>query len=226
MLADSSRFLVRCSFMTIIITNTRPEHFAALEVLQQICYPTLHPDEWLRVEHFASHYSLFPEGQHVALDGDQPIGMSATFRWNVDFQHPEHTFHEIIAGGYFTNHQLNGMYLYGADMSVHNDYRRRGIASQLYNARKKLIKHLNLKGMVAGGMLPGYRLYRDQLSVEEYTQRVQAGIITDPTLTPQLRNGFVVRGILHDYIRDDQLGHDASLIVWDNPDYEDTGSRI
>jgi GNAT superfamily N-acetyltransferase len=206
--------------MSITITNTQPEHFAALEALQQVCYPTLHPDEWLRAIHFASHYRLFPEGQHVALDGDRPVGMSATFRIDLDWKHPDHTFHEIIAGGYFTNHDPRGAYLYGADMSVHPDYRRRGIASQLYAARKALIRRLNLRGMVAGGMIPGYRHYRERMSVDEYVRLVQADEIADPTLTPQLRNGFVVRGILRDYIHDDTLGHDATLIVWNNPDYK------
>lgn len=202
--------------MSITITTTRPEHFAALEELQRICYPSLHPDELMRVEHFASHHKLFPEGQHVALDGDRPVGMSATFRANLDFDHPDHTFHEIIAGGYFTNHEPDGAYLYGADMSVHPEYRRRGIASQLYEARKQLIKQFNMKGMVAGGMIPGYRHYRDQMSVDEYVARVVSGEIADPTLTPQLRNGFTVRGILHEYLRDDVLGNDATLIVWEN----------
>ena len=204
--------------MPITIANTQPEHFAALAELQQICYPTLHPDEWLRAEHFASHYRLFPEGQHVALDGSVPVGMSATFRTDPDFAHPEHRFHEIIAGGFFTNHDPAGGYLYGADMSVHPSYRRRGIASQLYAARKQLIQALHMRGMVAGGMLPGLRHYRDRLGVDEYVARVVAGEIADPTLTPQLRNGFVVRGILRDYIQDDVLGHEATLIVWENPD--------
>lgn len=210
--------------MTITITTTQPEHWEALAALQQLCYPTLHPDEWLNADHFKSHYRLFPQGQHVALDGDTPIGMSATFRIDLHIDHPDHTFHEIIAGGYFTNHDPNGAYLYGADMSVHPAYRRRGIASQLYAARKLLIKQLNLKGMAAGGMLPGFQHYRARMSVDEYVQYVQTGEITDPTLTPQLRNGFAVRGILRDYIRDDALGHDATLLVWDNPDFTDQGS--
>lgn len=205
--------------MTIEVTNTRPEHIAALAGLQQICYPTLAPDEWLRVEHFLSHLRLFPEGQHVALDGEQPIAMSATFRLDLDFEHPAHTFHEIIAAGYFTNHDPSGPYLYGADMSVHPAYRRQGIASRLYDARKELIRRLNLKGMIAGGMIPGYRAFSDRLSVEEYVEQVVRGESRDPTLSAQLRNGFVVRGILYDYLHDDALGHDATLIVWTNPDY-------
>lgn len=201
--------------MTITITITQPEHFAQLEALQRLCYPSLHEDELLRVEHFASHHRLFSAGQHVALDGERVVGQSSTFRTDIDFDHPDHTFIEMIAHGFFTNHDPDGAYMYGADISTHPDYRRRGIATMLYDARKRLIRTLGMRGIVAGGMIPGYPRYRNELSVEAYVAKVVAGELSDPTLTAQLRNGFVVRGILHDYLRDEVNGSDATLIVWE-----------
>jgi hypothetical protein len=73
--------------------------------------------------------------------------------------------------------------------------------------------------MVGGGMVPGYRFYRNQMSLEAYAAAVSAGTIKDPTLTPQLKNGYVVRGIIRDYLHDELLGNDATLIVYDNPEY-------
>jgi GNAT superfamily N-acetyltransferase len=204
--------------VAITITNTRPEHWQALEELQRVCFPTLSVGEWLRAEHFASHHQLFPQGQHVALDGDRPVAMSATFRCNLDLDHPAHTFHDIIAEGYFSNHDPRGPYLYGADISVHPHYRRQGVASRLYDARKRLVRALNLHGMIAGGMIPGYRDYRERMTVEDYVARVERNELHDPTLSVQLRNGFVVRGILKDYLHDEVLGNDVALIVWDNPE--------
>jgi GNAT superfamily N-acetyltransferase len=204
----------------IIITNTRPEHLAALAAHQRICYPTLADYELMAEEHFASHLRLFPEGQHVALDGDRVVGQSSTFRIGGETVFAPHTFHDIQAGGYFTNHDPCGEWLYGADMSTHPDYRGRGLASKMYRARKELIGSLNLRGMVAGGMLPGYNRYKDAMSVEEYVERVARGELTDPTLTPQLRNGFTVRGILPNYIDDARITHHATLLVWENPDHK------
>jgi GNAT superfamily N-acetyltransferase len=200
----------------IQIANTRPEHVAALAEHQRVCFPTLAPYEWLNEEHFLSHLRLFPDGQHVALAGGRVVGQSSTFRCRADQVFVPHTFHDIIAGGLFTNHDPQGEWLYGADMSVHPDYRGRGIASRLYDARKALIRRLGMRGMVGGGMLPGYNRYRDAMSVEDYVERVARAELADPTLTAQLRNGFVVRGVLHDYIDDASITRHAALIVWED----------
>lgn len=202
----------------IIITNTLPEHIDQCEELQRVCYPSLDPAHLLRRPHFESHLRLFPEGQHVALLGGRVIGMSATLRVSMDLDHPDHSFDDVIAQGYFTTHEPTGAWLYGADVSTHPAARRRGVASRLYMARKDLIRRLGLRGMVAGGMIPGYRHYREAISVDVYIARVARGELSDPTLTAQLRNGFMVRGVLHNYLHDAELGDDAALIVWENPE--------
>jgi GNAT superfamily N-acetyltransferase len=202
----------------ITITNTRPEHIAALTEHQKICFPTLDPSEWMTAEHFASHLRLFPDGQHVALDGDRVVGQSSTFRIGGARALKQHQYMDILGQSYFTNHDPNGEWLYGADMSVHPDYRGRKISTRLYDVRKELVRRLGLRGMVAGGMIPGYRNYRDRMSVAEYANAVAARALIDPTLTPQLRAGFRLRGILYDYIDAGDLGNDSTLIVWENPD--------
>ena len=207
--------------MSIDITNTRPEHLAALAEHQRICFPTLAPDEWMTEQHFASHLRLFPEGQHVALDGARVVGQSSTFRCRADQVLVPHRFPEIIAHGFFTNHDPAGEWLYGADMSVHPEYRGRRISRLLYDARKDLIRRLGMRGMAAGGMLPGYTRHQADMSVDEYVERVVRGELADPTLTPQLRSGFVVRQLLYDYIDDSAITPHATLLMWENPAWHD-----
>lgn len=203
----------------VVIIQTSMQYADEIEELQRRCYPTLDPSHLIRREHVESQIRIFPEGQHLALIDGVVVGMSSSLRHNIDFHESQHSFDEMIAGGYITNHNPHGEWLYGADMSTHPDYRRRGIASKLYDARKALIKRLNLRGMVGGGMVPGYRFHKHEMSLETYAAKVSAGELHDPTLTPQLKNGYVVRGVIYEYLHDELLGNDATLIVWENPDY-------
>ena len=92
-----------------------------------------------------------------------------------------------------------------------------GIGSGLYAARKGTVQRLNRRGIVAGGLIPGFADFKDRISVQEYVDRVVAGDLQDSTLSFQLGRGFVVRGLLEDYIEDAASDNWATLIVWTNP---------
>ncbi len=203
----------------LTITTISPAHFDALEELQRIVYTTLGAQELMRAEHFASQAELFPEGQFVALYDGQVIGQGSGFFIDFDFAHPHHAFRDICASFYFANHDPAGAYYYGADISVHPAYRGRGIGRQLYAARKALVRRYNRRGIVAGGLLPGYARYKGELSVQESVDQVVCGRLADSTLSFQLRMGFQVRGLLPDYLEDCASDNWASLIVWENPAY-------
>lgn len=201
------------------LTTIAPEYAEALEALQVICFPTLGADELMRQEHFLSHCRIFPEGDFVVLDDEQVVGLGSGFLTDFDFAAPNHTFREMIAGGYYTNHDPNGAWYYGGDISVHPEYRGRGIGKWLYDARKALVRKRHLRGIVAGGVLPGYAAYKATLTIQDYVDKVVAGELSDPTLSFQLRQDFTVRGLLENYLEDEAADNWATLIVWDNPDY-------
>jgi GNAT superfamily N-acetyltransferase len=204
----------------ITIENLKPEYAEALAELQKITLPTLGEAEWLRPEHFLKHCELFPIGNFAAICDAQVVGLGSGFLCHFDFDHPQHTYMEFIAGGFFTNHNPDGDWYYGADISVHPDYRRRGIGRMLYEARKGIVKQLNKKGIVAGGLIPGYVQYKDQMTPIEFAQKVATGELYGPTLSFQLNNGFQLRGMIENYIQDAASDNWSTLIVWDNPDYQ------
>ncbi|MEZ4711829.1 MAG: GNAT family N-acetyltransferase [Caldilineaceae bacterium] len=208
----------------IILVNIEPKYFAGLEALQVACFPALGADERMRVHHFASQYKVFAAGQFVAVyrrpDGaEQVVGQGSGFFIDFNFEKPDHTFFEICAELYFTNHDPHGAYYYGADISVHPDFRRRGIGQQLYAARQELVQRYNKKGIVAGGMIPGYAQKKSAMSAQEYVARVVAGELYDATLTFQLRSGFQVRGVIENYLDHPPTNNWSTLIEWVNPDY-------
>lgn len=204
----------------IVITTLAPAHFAALEELQRTVYPTLGSQELMRCEHFAAQYKLFPQGQIVALVDGRVVGQGSGFYLDFDFDHPQHTFRDICAGFYFTHHNPAGAYYYGADISVHPNFRGLGLGRRIYDARKALVQADNRRGIVAGGLIPGYASYKGVLSVQEYVEKVVAGELQDGTLNFQLKMGFVVRGLIAEYIEDRASDNWATLIEWVNPTYD------
>lgn len=203
----------------IRLETIREEHAPGLAQLQRDCFPTLGEQELMNEEHFLSHCRVFPEGGFVLLAGEHVIGLGSGFFIDFDFSAPQHRFSDIIAGGFYTNHDPDGTWYYGADIGIHPDWRGRGLGRRLYDARKDLVRREGRRGIVAGGVLPGYGRWRGRLSVPEYVRRVEAGELADPTLSFQLKMGFTVRGLLEDYLEDSASDNWAALIAWDNPDH-------
>lgn len=205
--------------MDVHLDTLKPQYADELAALQKIALPTLDDSSHLKREHFLKHCELFPEGNFVALADGKCVGLGSGFLINFDFDEPQHTFLEMIADGYYTNHQPDGEWYYGADISVHPGYRGRGIGGMLYRARKDIIKRLNRKGLVAGGLIPDYAHHKHNMSAREYVEKVIRGELHDGTLSFQLHNGFRVEALLQDYIADEPSDNWSTLIVWRNPEY-------
>jgi len=197
----------------LVVMQTRLEHAEQLEELQRVCFPTLDDAERFKAAHYRKHVELFEDGQFVVLDGDRVVGATTTLRLHFDFDHVDHTFADIIQGGWLTSHQPTGDWLYGADIGVRPAYRGRGLATALYAARQEIVWRLGLKGQVTAGMIRDYGALKDQMSAEEYYQRVIDGRIKDSTLSMQLGLGFQPRALLANYLNDPVCDNYSVLLV-------------
>jgi GNAT superfamily N-acetyltransferase len=189
----------------LAVRQTGPEHVDGLAELQSIVFPTLAAEERFTAANYRKHIELFPDGQMCVVDteaGDRVVGMTSTIRMDFDFAHPQHTFAEVIEGGWLTSHQPDGRWLYGADIGVHPDYRGRGIARALYAARHALVRRLGLEGQVTVGMPSGYGALAHTMSASAYRDQLVAGTRNDPTISAQLRVGFEIGALVPGYIHD------------------------
>jgi len=226
--SDTSRSAAAPTGPRIRIVQAELEHAEALAELQRVVFPNLSDADLMTAADFRQHQRVFPEGEFVALAADAPdgtpldhpkvVGLGSGFLTDFDFDHANHTFSAMIAGGTYAGHQPYGPWYYGADISVHPDYRKLGIGNLLYRARQDLVRRLGRRGIVAGGQLPGYPNHKQRLTVEQYVAAVVAGELRDPTLSFQLANGFEVVGLIEGYMEDRDTGDWATLIVWHNPD--------
>lgn len=198
----------------VIIENIKPDHVQALEELQYIVFPNLAEDEILHREHYLKHLEVFPEGQFVAMDRNIVVGGTTTMRYHFDPDHPtHHTFSEIVAGGWLTNHDPEGEWLYGIDVSVHPDYRGKGIAKAFYKIRKQLAKQIGCRGQLTVGMLNGFMSYKNEMNIDEYYDKVLNHEIFDPTVSVQEKIGFKIKGLMKDYLNDPTCGNAGAIIV-------------
>lgn len=206
----------------IKIREATSEDVPELVRLNRAAYPVLARDNIVWGEsHLHSHQRVFPEGQLVALHAGKIVGAVASLI--VDFGRDRlrhHTWSGITDSGYFTNHDPEGDTLYGADVYVHPEARGLGVGQALYAARRALCQRLNLRRILAGGRLWNYSEVADKMSAVEYAQRVAADELKDLVLSFQLREGFHLRGVMPNYLRDPNSRNWASLVEWLNPDYK------
>ncbi len=205
---------------TFRVVNSKVEMVSQLEAVQRACFPSLAEEEIITAIHYAAHIRRFPEGQFAMLnEAGRVVACSTDFRTRVDFDHFQHRYIEAVDHNWLGRHDPEGDWLDGADIGVLPQYRRKGIACLLYEARRRLIRRLNLKGHVAGGLLRGFPNYKREMSAEEYVARVGSSELFDPTLSVQLKAGFKVHGVIHNYVDDPSCDGKAAFIVWRNPDY-------
>ena len=201
----------------IEVRNTRPDDFEGIIAVGNEVYPTSPP--WTR-EQLASHLRVFPEGQFVAVEEDSQrvVGMAASLIvWWDDYDMTT-DWRDFTDLGMFTNHDpARGRTLYGAEIMVRPSCQGRGIGTQIYAARRRLVEDRELLRIRAGARLRGYHQHAGEMSAEEYVIKVVNGELKDPTLSFQLRHGFHILAVVGGYLRHDpeSLGY-AAVIEWIN----------
>lgn len=205
---------------TLTVRQMTPADIEGVIALQKRAFPKMPP--WTRRQ-LRLHLTHFPEGQFVALDpAGRVVGSASSLVIHWDGSNELASWDKLTGRGTFRTHDPSGETLYGADVGVDPDYRGAGVGAALYAARRGLAARLDLRNIVAGGRIPGYRDVADRMDAQTYVHEVQRGRIKDPVLGFQLRQGFSVRRVIPGYLPCDKAscGY-ATLIEWINPAYHE-----
>lgn len=192
----------------------------AAQVLEliELCFPEMAAEDQYDEEELEEISRVFPEGCPVVTYQGKPIGFALGIFVDLDFDNMP-IDEETLLGDYSCrNHDADGDYYWGSDIGVHPEWRGLGIGRKIYDYRKALVQRHNRKGFAAAGVLPGYANHRD-LDIHTYVDRVIAGDLKDPTLSTQLRNGFIVKRLLKDYYNFPPSDNWSTLLFWANPEH-------
>lgn len=199
--------------------------YEAVKNIMQVVYADA-GGAWTQRE-FRNQLTVFPEGQiGIEVDG-QVVGVALSLIVDYARFGDRHTYDQITGDGRFDTHDYAGDVLYGTDLFVHTDYRDMRLGRRLYDARKELCENLNLRSIIVGGRIPGYRKYKDQMLPRQYIEEVRNREIHDPVLSFQLANDFHVRRLLPHYSPEDEDSMSyATLLEWMNVNFDESKELI
>ncbi len=209
------------------ITTRRWRHEDIPEIIQ-CSRATYHdyPEEYIFTQrHYEMQFSAFPQGQFVAVCNKKIVGYSTSIIVSIDDEF-WYDVDELTGAGTFSTHNQDGETLYGADIAVHPDYQRRGVAMLLYKRRKSLLRKYNLKQMIAYGRLPGYKEHAGKMTAEQYVEKVTTGELNDQALNAHLKAGYHVKKVQLDITIDKSSLNYSTFLIMPNLDYNKTKKRI
>ncbi|MBS1714821.1 MAG: GNAT family N-acetyltransferase [Armatimonadetes bacterium] len=186
--------------------------------LQRSCFPHPFPASLLwTAEDIGRHLEVFPEGQFVALEDGRVVGSASSLIVLEEAWQRHGDWESTTGGRLFTAHDPAGSTLFGADISVHPDFRARGIGRALYEARFDLVRRLGLTRFGTACRLPDWREWSVANKNSDkvlYARAVAKGRTKDRTMTPLLRYGLSFVKVVEGHMDDEESGDAAAVLEW------------
>ncbi|MCS6824856.1 MAG: bifunctional GNAT family N-acetyltransferase/carbon-nitrogen hydrolase family protein [Cytophagaceae bacterium] len=202
------------------LRNLELSDYSQIKKLMNIVYADI-GGAWTK-EEYKTQLKKFPEGQLCIEDNGRVVAACFSIIIDYDEFRDKHTYKEVTDDGLFNTHNPDGDTLYGIDIFVDPEYQNLRLGRRLYDARKELCEKLNLRGILIGGRIPGYKNYAKELTPRAYIEQVRNKEIYDPILTFQLNNEFHIRKVLTNYLPSDKDSKsNAVLLEWHNVYYEE-----
>ena len=196
--------------------NLRLEDFGTLRSAMEETYHGSGLDVW-GYEQIKRLLQDFPEGQLCTEVNGKVAGAALSIIVQYSDYGDDHTYAQITGSGQLSTHNPKGDTLYGIEVFVHPEYRGLRLGRRLYDARKELCENLNLRSIVIGGRIPGYKNHAAVMRPGDYIEKVRMKEIYDPILTFQMSNQFHVIKLLTNYLSQDQESLEyATLMEWNN----------
>lgn len=209
----------------LVLRQLRRSDFKPIKAIMEKVYSNME-GAWAQ-DQYNALLKKFPEGQICIEDNGEVVAAALAIIVDYSKFGDKHTYAKITGNGKFDTHDPEGDTLYGVDVFVDPEYRSLRLGRRLYDARKELCENLNLRAMVAGGRIPGYAAYANEMTPAKYVEMVRNKELVDPILTFQLSNEFYVRKIIRGYLPyDSESKAYATLLEWINVYYDEEFDKL
>ena len=198
--------------MNLLIRRMTHADVSAVVALQPLAFPLpfspeYHWDAWS----IESHLEHFPEGQFVAEIDGRVVGSCAnTIVTEARWRHGG-SWSGTVGDYALRDFTGEGDTLYGMDIAVHPDTRRKGVGRAFYERRYAFGRARGLARYGTGCRMPDFRA-SGVSTVEEYAREVVEGSRNDRTLTPLLRYGLTFVTVVRGYMKDPESADAAALL--------------
>ena len=202
----------------IVIRNYTEKDFDELIDIQRECFPPPFPSElWWNKEQLTNHVTLFPAGSLcIEIDGKVVSSLTGVCI-QFDPLHPNHTWQEATDSGYIKNHNPNGNTLYIVDISVRPTFRSLGLGKIMMQAMYYVVIEKGLDRLLGGGRMPGYHKHANDLSAQQYIDKIVSGEFYDPVISFLLKCGRLPIAVMENYLEDEESLNYGVLMEWKNP---------
>lgn len=161
-----------------------------------------------------------PEGMLVAEENGEIVGMVYAMRISSYDESNPPSWYQITNNGACDNHDPNGPIMFGVDLTTAPGVGARA-GDALLEAIGQMVVRNNLQIAMLGGRMPGYHIYKDQLTAEEY---LWAKNDRGEFLDRQVRFYASIPGLrvikaLPKYFDDPESDDYGVLLKWNNPFY-------
>jgi GNAT superfamily N-acetyltransferase len=196
------------------LKKTSESHIPGVVALQRQCFPEPFPIEALwKTEHIQNHIKIFPAGQFVVTKNNEVVASCTNMLVSRESWEAHESWDNSTGGLSLQNHNPAGSVLHGIDISVHPAHRNRGLGKLLYNARFELVKTLSLIKYGTVCRIPDYRDSKCP-SPDDFIKSVLDNRQSDRTLTPLLKMGLQFKGIIQNYMEDEESGNTGAILEW------------
>jgi len=178
-------------------------------------------------EMIASRINTFPDGNIIAVhkESNKIIGYLALMFLGYETSEFPHSWMEITGNGKIQNHDPNGKYMYGLNLSVDKGYSDEGnsVGMRLQIHGWCVAVKYHRRGCYLGSPIPGFASWKKkhpEMSAEDYVYGTRKnGNPLDPELAYYRSAGFKAVKVLENYEPDPASLDYGVLIYCNNPFY-------